>query len=254
VVHGLEKFKEYFKDCTNQYVLIGGTACDILMNELGAPFRATKDLDMVLIVEAIDASFGETFWKFIEDGGYKNREKSDGKNQFYRFTNPKNKSYPNMIELFSKQSNNFIIKSEEGITPIHIDDSIISLSAILINDEYYELLIKGKRTVDGYSIIELETVILFKIKAWLDMKQRKENGENVDYDNIKKHKNDIFRLLVNVEPSNRVEISKEIKNDINRFIELINNDRPDLVNLGIRKANLNDLEDMIMNIFILKSI
>ncbi len=48
MVHGLEKFKEYFHDHANQYIFIGGTACDILMDELGAPFRATKDLDMVL--------------------------------------------------------------------------------------------------------------------------------------------------------------------------------------------------------------
>jgi|LGVF01.1.fsa_nt_gb hypothetical protein len=53
MVHGLEKFKEYFGDYTNQYVFIGGTACDILMDELGALFRATKDLDMVLIVEVL---------------------------------------------------------------------------------------------------------------------------------------------------------------------------------------------------------
>lgn len=37
MVHGLEKFKEYFKDHTSQYVFIGGTACEILMDELGAP-------------------------------------------------------------------------------------------------------------------------------------------------------------------------------------------------------------------------
>lgn len=86
MVHGLEKFKEYFKEHTNQYVFIGGTACDILMDELGGSFRATKDLDMVLIIEALDSSFGESFWKFIEDGGYKNREKNEGENQFYRFT------------------------------------------------------------------------------------------------------------------------------------------------------------------------
>lgn len=48
MVYGLEKFKEYFGDYSNQYVFIGGTACDILMDELGASFRATKDLDMVL--------------------------------------------------------------------------------------------------------------------------------------------------------------------------------------------------------------
>jgi predicted nucleotidyltransferase len=57
MVHGLEKFKEYFGDHTHQYVFIGGTACDILMDELGVPFRATKDLDIVLIIEALDSSF-----------------------------------------------------------------------------------------------------------------------------------------------------------------------------------------------------
>ena len=58
MVHGLEKFKAYFGDFTRQYVFIGGTAGDILMDELGASFRATKDLDRVLIIEALDASFG----------------------------------------------------------------------------------------------------------------------------------------------------------------------------------------------------
>ena len=46
MVHGLERFREYFKDFTSQYVFIGGTACDILMDELGAPiyrFRNPKD-------------------------------------------------------------------------------------------------------------------------------------------------------------------------------------------------------------------
>ena len=67
-------------------MFIGGTACDILMDELGAQFRATKDLDIVLIIAALDSSFGKTFWKFIEDGGYENRQRGTGENQFYRFT------------------------------------------------------------------------------------------------------------------------------------------------------------------------
>ena len=74
MVHGLEKFKAYFEDHTSQYVFIGKTACAVLMDELGASFRATKDMDRVLIIEALDASFGETFWQFIEDGGYDHRE------------------------------------------------------------------------------------------------------------------------------------------------------------------------------------
>ena len=91
-----------------------------------------------------------------------------------------------MIELFSKLPNKFGLSFNGGLTPIHIDDSIVSLSAILLNDDYYNLLLKGKSTVDGFSLIEIETVILFKIKAWLDMKERKEVGDDIDTKNIKK--------------------------------------------------------------------
>ena len=55
-----------FADDTDKYVLIGGAACDIVFTSNDATFRATKDLDMVLIVEALSPEFGEKFWKFIE--------------------------------------------------------------------------------------------------------------------------------------------------------------------------------------------
>ncbi|MEA1973920.1 MAG: hypothetical protein U9N10_00025 [Bacillota bacterium] len=250
MVHGLEKFKEYFENHKNQYVFIGGTACDILMDELGAPFRATKDLDIVLIIEALDISFGDTFWQFIEDGGYKHRQKSTGKNQFYRFTKPEDKDFPKMIELFSKKPNNFELKFDTELTPIHIDESIVSLSAILLNDAYYNLLVRGKLIVEGYSLIEIETVILFKMKAWIDLKKRKEAGEQIDSKNIKKHRNDIFRLLVNVNPSSRVEIMGEIKEDLNEFIEMIHLDKPDLKNLGIKRTKFSELMKILKNCFL----
>lgn len=37
-------------------------------------------------------------------------------------------------------------------------------------------------------------LIPFKMKAYLDLSMRKKNGEHVDSKNIKKHKNDVFRL------------------------------------------------------------
>lgn len=252
MVYGLDKFKEYFGEHTNQYVFIGGTACDILMNELGAPFRATNDLDIVLIIEALDASFGEKFWQFIEDGGYEHREKASGENQYYRFSKPAKSNYPAMIELFSRIPDQFKLKFDTGLTPIHIDDSIISLSAILLDDKYYDALIKGKRDVDGYSVIEIEieTVILFKIKAWLDMKEKLENGEHVDSKNIKKHKNDVFRLLANVVPSSKVEVDEAIKEDIGLFIEKIDKDRPDLKNLKIKGTSFNEMMELLESIYL----
>jgi hypothetical protein len=249
MVHGLEKFKEYFGERTHQYVFIGGAACDILMDELGVPFRATKDLDMVLIIEVLNSSFGETFWKFVKDGGYRHREKSTGENQFYRFSEPEDQSFPIMIELFSRQPENFSLKFNTGLTPIHIDESLISLSAILLNDAYYDVLRKGKRTVDGYSVIDIETVILFKMKAWLDLIVRKEAGEQIDSKDIKKHKNDVFRLLANVSPAGRIETADEIRVDIARFIERIDKDRPNINNLGIRGTSFSELMEVLKSIF-----
>lgn len=51
MVSGLESFRRWFEGCEEQYVIIGGTACDFLFSGFNMEFRATKDIDMVLIVE-----------------------------------------------------------------------------------------------------------------------------------------------------------------------------------------------------------
>ena len=91
---GLDKFKEYFMGYQDQYVLIGGAACDIIFEEQDTAFRATKDLDLVLIVEALTPAFGHRFWQFVRDGGYEHRAKSSGAPQFYRFDKPKAPGFP----------------------------------------------------------------------------------------------------------------------------------------------------------------
>mgnify|MGYP006877165911 CR=1 FL=1 len=50
MVPGIDSFREKFKDYTDYYTIIGGTACDILLSEADLPFRATKDIDMILIM------------------------------------------------------------------------------------------------------------------------------------------------------------------------------------------------------------
>ena len=101
MVQGIEKYKEYFLDYSDHYVIIGGTACDIIMNNIDAGFRATKDFDVVLIAEAFSEDFFRKLWQFINDGGYRNKQRSSGKEQFFRFTNPQDKRFPVMLELFS---------------------------------------------------------------------------------------------------------------------------------------------------------
>ena len=44
MVIGIDSFREKFKDYTDYYTIIGGTACDILLSEADLSFRATKDI------------------------------------------------------------------------------------------------------------------------------------------------------------------------------------------------------------------
>ena len=74
---GINLFRDYFRDYTDQYVLIGGAACDISFGSNDVDFRATKDLDIVLIVEALTVEFAERFWEFIRAGRYINKLRSN---------------------------------------------------------------------------------------------------------------------------------------------------------------------------------
>lgn len=80
------------------------------------------------------------------------------------------------------------------MTLVYIDDEVSSLSAILLNNDYYNVLLAGKAVVWELSVLRPEYLLLFKVKAYLDLSERKEKGENVDSRDIKKHKNDILRI------------------------------------------------------------
>jgi len=102
VVKGLDVFLRWFADHSDQYVLIGGTAASLAMEDAGLEYRATKDLDVVLHVENLTPAFGARFWQFIETGGYGIRQASDTtKPTLYRFQKPTDANFPVMVELFS---------------------------------------------------------------------------------------------------------------------------------------------------------
>ena len=147
-----------------------------------------------------------------------------------------------MIELFSINGSELILKEQNGLIPLHIDDEVSSLSAILLNESYYEVLKSGLRVVDGVSVLKEEFLVVFKIKAWLDLSTLKEKGENIDNDDIKKHKNDIFRLsgiILNPTPMN---LPEEDKADVEQFCEKILFEDVDLKKLHIKNSKDNILQ------------
>ena len=246
---GIDSFKQYFKDFENQYVIISGTACELLMSEQELDFRATKDIDMVLIVEALSKEFGVIFWKYVQDAGYKHINKGTGKAKYYRFSEPKSSEYPKMIELFSKKQDWFLPTTDQNIIPIHVDDEISSLSAIFLDDNYYAFLTDGITMINGVSILNAEHIIPFKAKAWLDLTQRKENGEHIDSRDIKKHENDAIRLSMLLTSTTKINLPNLIKEDLSQFIQYLDKDELNLKQLDIRNMSKKTLIQLLCNVY-----
>lgn len=234
MVDGLNIFREHFVSYADRYVLIGGTASSLAMEELGVPFRVTKDLDIVLIVEALDREFVEAFWQFVELGQYENRQKSTGKRLFYRFHSPRDKRFPFMLELFSRKPDAMDLAEYSALTPIPTSDEVSSLSAILMDDDYYAFVLGQRRDINGLSYIGAEALIPLKAKAYVDLSERKAKGESVNSKDIKKHKNDVFRLFGILETNQKADCPESIRRDLANAFSKLGEDSVDLKALNIK--------------------
>ncbi len=249
MVRGIELFKEYFANYTDKYILIGGAACTVLMEEAGLPFRATKDLDIVLCVEALDAEFVDAFWAFIKDGSYQNKQKSTGKKRFYRFSSPADETFPEMLELFSRAPDSLTIAENSHLTPIPVDEEASSLSAILLDEAYYQFIREGRRELNGLQLIGAEHLIPLKAKAWLDLTALTQKGVKIQSGDVRKHRNDIFRLYQLLSPDNRIELPEQVRKDLQQCLDIIAGEAIDLSAFGLRNTTLDEIVMNLKNIY-----
>ena len=92
-------------------------------------------------------------------------------------------------------------------------------------------------------------LIPFKAKAWLDLSERKANGEMVDSKNIKKHKNDVFRLGQLITAESRQVLDAEILADMKRFLDEMEKETIDTKALGIRGSDQKSILNLLRNCY-----
>lgn len=249
---GLKVFEEAFKGFEDQYVLIGGSATQLAMENAGELFsRTTKDLDIVVIVDALTPEFIEKFWEFVKAGEYEIQQKSDSTRQFYRFKKPKTAGYPFMLELFSRKPD-FLRERDIGdMRAIPLAEDVSSLSAILLDDDYYSLIQRGKK--DGVIWVDAPILIPLKAKAWLDLSRRKRVGEKIDSDDIKKHLRDVLRLVSILPTDFEYELPQSIRQDIEQFLDQAKDEFIDLSGLNHPKeSNYADVLNQVKQAFLYK--
>jgi hypothetical protein len=197
MVVGLERFRDHLQGLETSYALIGGAACDAWMARNGLPFRATKDLDIVLVIEALQPEFVARFKAFVRGGRYQVRTRQEtGTREFFRFMKPEELEYPFMLELFARAPVGLDLGPGQEIAPVAVEESVVSLSAILLEQEFYDLVLATRYDADGIPMVSADGLIPLKARAYLDLVERRAEGAQVDLADIKKHRNDIFRLAL----------------------------------------------------------
>ena len=251
MVTGMDTFKEHFKGFEDCYTIIGGTACDMLMWKAGLEFRGTNDIDMIVLIDNRFKEFAALFWEYVKSGGYRCGWKSSPELRFYRFTEPHKRTYPATIELFSRHPDFILLDEDTTIIPLPVSDEISSLSAILLDNDYYRFMIEGRIEVDGVSLLDADHLIPFKAKAHLDLGRRKQAGEHVNKRDLIKHKNDIFRLYSIIEPEKKIPLPESIRVDMSRFLEEMESEAIALNMFGLAGTNKQEVLSVLRNKYIL---
>lgn len=218
MVKGLSVFAEFFAGYEEQYVLIGGVATYLALEDAGLEARATRDLDIVLSVEALTPAFGERMWAFIREGGYAVNQQGPQPRRFYRFREPANPDFPVMLEFFAREPGFAPLAAGAHLTPVPIDEAVESLSAILLDADYYRFIHANKRMLAGVNVVNDRCLIPLKARAWLDLRDRKAAGDDsVDSKHIRKHRGDVLRLAQLLTAGSRVDLADSIARDMQRF-------------------------------------
>jgi hypothetical protein len=223
-MEGLDKFREAFEAYSDNYVIIGGTACDIAMTGTAVRPRATHDIDMTVVVEKMSDEFGERFWQFIREAGYRpeRRRQTEGESpryEFYRFVDGK-ADYPEMIELLSRHPD--ILGEPRGLAvePLPISDDVSSLSAIIMDDDFYHFTIDHSKLTNGLRHADSAALIALKSRAYLNLLQDKANGKHVNTKDIKKHRSDVLKNVVIMQDS-QITAPEPIVDCIREFVASI---------------------------------
>ncbi len=216
--HGFDHFCSYLNGLEDQYVIIGGGAAAIMMDEQALDFRATRDVDLVVLSRSEELN--ARILSYIKNGLYKTKESTEKLPRYYRFRSPENNECPSVIEIFARNELGLELEEGQHIVPI-TDSTSERLSAILLDDEYFDLIRNNLIvSTSGIPLINAIANICLKARAHRELSERKTNGDTtVDSKDIQKHLKDIWRIAVTLTGEEVVSLSPTPAKDIADAVE-----------------------------------
>ena len=147
------------------------------------------------------------------------RKRDEGKEpvpELFRFYKPRNDGFPYQIELLSRQPEVLSVPEGFHLTPIPVGEDISSLSAILMNEEFYHFALEHSTMEDELHVADTIGLICLKMKAYLNLSEQEPPAHSSD---IRKHMSDVFKLMASGNAAEPVALSANMKKDAMAFVE-----------------------------------
>lgn len=223
---GFDRFEAAFASCRELFILIGGTAVQMVLGQYDSPkgvanrARVTHDIDLLIVTDRLSDAFKIAFHRFVDAGGYEcyfSKERP----HYYRFLDPKDASFPAKIELLSHS-----LLELPGLryTPLVLERDE-SMSAMVLDEELYQYALIHCDVRHGFKCLKPEALMVFKIAAYLNlMAEYAETGDARRRNDALKHRNDVFRVLEHMSPSVRAELPDTLVPRVREFIARFSSD------------------------------
>lgn len=212
-----DNFIHTFRKYSSCYTIIGGTATAIILDRSGLKPRITKDYDIVMHEEARNEEFYNVLIAFLEQGNY-TMHKTGDKENLYRFITD-DKNYPTMIELLCRRP--YLDEKWKYPVSSFSFSKDHSLSAILLDERYYEFVVNNTEIIDEIPILNQDGLIVLKARAWFNLFMERMNNKHISRYEVSKHIADISRLVVLYDEISKIEMDDSIKDDMRQFLKLL---------------------------------
>lgn len=234
MVRGIATFTNYFKEFKEDYVVIGGLATAMVMNDLGFTARATKDIDLVVISKNNEA-FIKALLQFVQQGQYVTRQRTNNpdRHNLFRFFDSPDKEYPAQIELFAICDENSSVYSDITIIPIETPEFYSYLSAILLNTQYFQLLIEHTNEIDGLHIATALSLIPLKMHAYNNMITAGQSDSE-------KHLRDVIKLAAALSDEKAI-LQGDPKEDFDVFMQAFEDVDENRIRQVLKTSNISGL-------------
>ena len=185
------------------------------------------------------ASFETTFFLFNNSFAF----------ALYRFTlQDERLDYPQKIELLSRHSDLLGEPSGYHIEPIPTDEDSHSLSAIIMDDDYYDFTIHHTDEIDGLLVANNKALIVLKANAYLNLLKEREAGRQVNSKDIRKHRSDVLKLIAAGNYPEPQPVNSKIYASIRLFLDEVYQHRQSLADaLDVPAEAIDAFLDVLRN-------